>query len=166
MKNQWASNTSEICSIFDFEEHRKSVAAEKSSRKSTRVMIEVACNEPVGADIKSCLGKHLEELGHVVLADQRPDWVFSIIAFSHTNLIELSVVLRHFFRSTRPGTEIVKAEGADHEMLREGGWVYESMKFHGLYGVPDQDLEGFLGFLAKEFGRQHAGPLKAKKRQP
>jgi len=86
-------------------------------------MVEIACDDAIGADIKSCLTRHLEESGYVTVLDDRPDWVFSIIAFHHANLVELSVVLRRFFRSTAPGTEIVKAGGHDQEMMRSGGWV-------------------------------------------
>ncbi|MBM3301401.1 MAG: hypothetical protein FJY85_15790 [Deltaproteobacteria bacterium] len=166
MKNEPTSHTPERASIVQFDEYRKSVATGKSSRKSTRVMVEVACNDPVGADIKACLTKHLRELGRVVVSDHQPDWVFSIIAFRHMNLVQLSVVLRQFFRSTRPGTEMAKPDGVDQERLRDGGWVYESLKFHGLFGVRDRDLRGFLGNLAKEFGLQHAAPVRGGKTSP
>ena len=105
-------------------------------------MIEVACDGPIGADIKSCLTGHLEESGYVTVSDDRPDWVFSIIAFYHGDLVEMSVVLRQLFRSTSPGTEMVKESGSDRETLRKGGWVYESLKYHGLHGVPKMALGG------------------------
>ena len=69
-------------------------------------MVEIACDDAIGEDIKTSLTRDLEESGCVTGSSDRPDWVFSIIAFQHCNLVELSVVLRQFFRSTAPGTEM------------------------------------------------------------
>jgi hypothetical protein len=63
------------------------------------------------------------------------------------------------FRSTAPGTEMVQADGSDQSMLRKGGWVYESLKYHGLHGVPKKGLPDFLKSLADEFISQHLGIL-------
>ena len=69
----------------------------------------------------------------------------------------MSVVLRRLFRSTSPGTEMVKESGSDRETLRKGGWVYESLKYHGLHGVPKLALGDFLKDLALEFTTQRLG---------
>jgi hypothetical protein len=119
-----------------------------------RVMVEVACNEPVGEKINIGLARELGDLGYVVVSDHRPDWVFSIIAFQHGSLVELSVVLRQLFRSTAPGTEMLTSDCAGNGVLREGGWVYESLRLHSLHGVPTSQLSNFLKSLAKEFERR------------
>jgi hypothetical protein len=129
-------------------------------------MVEVACNDPVGEDIKICLTKHLEESSCVAMSDNGPDWVFSIIAFHHGNLVELSVVLRQFFRSTAPGSEMETSDSSDQTVRRKGGWVYESLRYHGLHGVPKPDLGAFLKSLAKEFESQHLGLPQDEKKQP
>ena len=59
--------------------------------------MEVACNEPVGEDIRKCLTEELGKLDSVIVVDEGPDWVFSIIALHHGLLVELSVILRRFF---------------------------------------------------------------------
>jgi hypothetical protein len=153
----------ETAKIIEIGNCRKRGSGDGTSSGGGAVMIEVACDGPIGADIKSCLTGHLEESGYVTVSDDRPDWVFSIIAFYHGDLVEMSVVLRQLFRSTSPGTEMVKESGTDRETLRKGGWVYESLRYHGLHGVPKQNLETFLKGLAKEFISQNLSlPQKRK----
>jgi hypothetical protein len=129
------------------------------------VMIEIACDGPIDADIKSSLTRQLEESGHVAVSDDRPDWIFSIIAFQYGDLVEMSVVIRRLFRSTAPGTEIVRESGTDQETLRKGGWIYESLKYHGLHGVPKIALEDFLKELARNFTAQRLGRSQSLKKQ-
>ncbi len=148
-----------IAPIIELNKHRKRGSVAGAASGCVTAMVEIACDGAIGAVIKSCLTRHLEESGYVTVSDDRPDWVFSIIAFHYESLVEMSVVLRRLFRSTAPGTEMVKAGGADREMLRKGGWVYESLRYHGLHGVPETALEDFLKRLAKEFASQHLGIL-------
>ncbi len=70
----------------------------RTSRKKNAVcvQVEVACNEPVGEDIRKCLTEELGKLDSVIVVDEGPDWVFSIIALHHGLLVELSVILRRF----------------------------------------------------------------------
>ena len=136
----------------------------KPSRRRVRVMVEVASDGPIGEEIKIRLTRHLEEPGNVAISDHRPDWVFSIIAFDHGHLVELSVVLRQFFRSTAPGTEMAISDSSGQAVRRKGGWVYESLRYHGLHGVPKPDLGDFLKGLAEGFVGQHLDlPQDAKK---
>jgi hypothetical protein len=147
----------EKAKIIEIGNCRKRGSGDGTSSGGGAVMIEVACDGPIGADIKSCLTGHLEESGYVTVSDDRPDWVFSIIAFHHEDLVEMSVVLRQLFRATSPGTEMVKESGSDRETLRKGGWVYESLKYHGLHGVPKMALGDFLKGLAHQFTTQRLG---------
>jgi hypothetical protein len=120
-------------------------------------MVEIACNDAIGEDIKMRLTRDLEESGRVKVSDDRPDWVFSIIAFHQYNLVELSVLIRQFFRSTAPGTEMAISGSSGQAVRRKGGWSYESLKYHGLHGVPQPELGDFLKNLAKGFVDQHLG---------
>ncbi|MEW6350846.1 MAG: hypothetical protein AB1646_17445 [Thermodesulfobacteriota bacterium] len=213
--------------VTDLDEFRRALATRRPSLRPFRVMVEVARSEPTDMDIKECLSRHLRSLGHVVSNDG-PDWVFSIIAIQHGNLVECSIILRRFFRSTAPGTErlgapannrvdfgrsacspmtgrvgsahvdeadfaggrtaadpaaegdfnndasqsaktskdgsaeAVSVDGPEEIRLRSGGWVYESLKFHGLFGVPRESVDGFLADLARQMERQHMGPVLAK----
>ena len=165
MENDQELTAEETAKIIELGGCRKRGSGAKASTGSVTVMIEIACEGRIGADIKSCLTRRLEESGYVTVSDDRPDWVFSIIAFHHEDLVEMSVVLRQLFRSTAPGTEMVKESGSDRETLRKGGWVYESLKYHGLHGVPKRALEDFLKGLAHEFTTQRLGRSRSLKKQ-
>lgn len=154
MKTNRELTAEETAKIIELGNSRKRTSGAGASGGCDTVMIEIACDGAIGADIKSCLTRHLEESGYVTVSDDRPDWVFSIIAFHHQDLVEMSVVIRRLFRSTAPGTEMVKESGSDWETLRKGGWVYESLKYHGLHGVPKMALGDFLKGLAQEFTTQ------------
>jgi len=145
----------ETATIIELSNCRKSRSVSRLSSGRVTVMVEIACDDAIGEDIKSCLTRDLEESGRVTVSGDRPDWVFSIIAFHHFNLVELSVVLRRFFRSTAPGTEMAISDSSGQAVRRKGQWVYESLRYHGLHGVPRPDLEAFLKGLAKEFTSQH-----------
>ena len=159
MKTNWELAAEETARIIELGNCRKRSSVTGVSSGRVIVMVEIACDDAIGEDIKICLTRHLEESGYVNVSDDRPNWVFSIIAFHHGNLVQMSVILRRFFRSTAPGTEMVKAGEPDQEMMRRGGWVYESLRYHGLHGVPKMALEDFLKGLAKEFTSQHLGLL-------
>ncbi len=138
---------------------RKHGAVSKSSSECPNVMIEIACEDSIEDEIRNCLTRNLEETGCVSISHDSPDWVFSIICFQYGNLVEMSVVIRQFFRSTVPGTEMSQCGGSGQASLRKGGWVYESLKYHGLHGVPKIALADFLKNLANEFTSRHLGLL-------
>jgi hypothetical protein len=145
----------ETATIIELGNCRKCKSANRRPSGRVTVMVEIACDDAIGEDIKTSLTRDLEESGCVTVSSDRPDWVFSIIAFHHCNLVELSVVLRQFFRSTAPGTEMAISDSSDQPVRRKGCWVYESLRYHGLHGVRRPDLEAFLKGLAKEFASQH-----------
>ena len=91
--------------------------------------VEVACNEPVGEDIRKGLTEELGKLDGVIVVDEAPDWVYSIIASHYSQLVELSVVLRQFFRASKPGTEQDTSTPSGGKTLKSGAWVYEWLKF-------------------------------------
>jgi len=153
------SSAEQPATIIELGDCRKRGATSKSSRGCVDVMVEIASEDAIGEEIKSCLTKNLEQTGCVNVSHDRPDWVFSIICFEYGNLVEMSVVLRQLFRSTAPGTEMVQADGSDQAVLRKGGWVYESLKYHGLHGVPKIALADFLKSLASDFTSRHLGLL-------
>ncbi len=138
---------------------------DRTSRKknTVRVQVEVACNEPIGEDIRKGLTEELGKLDGVIVVDEAPDWVYSIIAFHHGQLVELSVVLRQFFRASKPGTEQDTSTPGGGKTLKPGAWVYESLRFHGLFGVQAADLKGLLASMAEEFGRNYLGQASKRK---
>jgi hypothetical protein len=137
----------------------------RTNRKKNvaRVQIEVACNEPIGADIRKMLGEELGKLNDVIVVDEAPDWIYSIIAFHHGQLVELSVVLRQFFRASKPGTEQDTSTRSGRRTLKPGAWVYESLRFHGLFGVQALDLKGLLSSMAGEFEKNQLGQASKRK---
>lgn len=155
----------EPAKAIELEDYRKRGSA-RASRRRVRVMVEVACDTPIGEEIKIGLARHIEGSSSIVISDRRPDWVFSIIAFDHGYLVELSVILRQFFRSTVPGTETAVRDSSGEAVRREGGWVYESLRYHGLHGVPRSNLRDFLKGLAEGFVVQHLGLPQDAKKQP
>jgi hypothetical protein len=159
METERKSSPEETSTIIELGNCRKRRVIGKSSGGCVDVMVEIASENVIGEQIKSGLIKNLEETGCVKVSHDRPDWVFSIICFEYGNLVEMSVVLRQLFRSTAPGTEMVQADGPDQAMLRKGGWVYESLKYHGLHGVPKIALPDFLKSLADDFTSRHLGIL-------
>jgi hypothetical protein len=145
--------------IVQLDEYRRSEARTQKAGVSPRVQIEVVCSEPTREKIKSLLAEKLRDVGCEVVEHEEPGWIYSIIAFQHGESIELSIILRQFFRSTRPGTEVDRVESDGRIRLRSGSWVYESLRFHGLFGVLQSELERFLADIAAEFGRQHCRRL-------
>jgi hypothetical protein len=153
-------------SIVELDDYRQYVSAKKVHPPTVRVMVEVACNDPLREEISAGLARCLEDLGYVIVSDRRPDWVFSIIAFHYGNLVELSLVLRQLFRSTTPGTEMSKSDCAGNGALREGGWIYESLRLHSLHGVHRNDLSSFLKSVANEFASRTQALIQDRQRQP
>jgi hypothetical protein len=135
--------------------HKDRISRTYRKKNPVRVQVEVASSEPVGEDIRTGLSEELGKLDGVVVLDDGPDWVYSIIALQHDHLVELSVILRQFFRASKPGTEVNTSASSDGTKLNPGAWVYESLKFHGLFGVRATDLKGLLRSLADEFSKNH-----------
>jgi hypothetical protein len=137
----------------------------RTLRKSSaaRVEVEVACNEPIGEDIRKGLTEEFGKLDGVIVVDEAPDWVYSIIAFHYGQLVELSVVLRQFFRASKPGTEQDTSTPGGGKTLKSGAWVYESLRFHGLFGVQAADLKGLLASMAEEFVKTQLGQASKRK---
>lgn len=144
--------------IFRLDELRRNKKSKETRIPPVRIKVEVACRERVGETIQRLIASELEAKDCLVVQDDKPDWILSMIAFSHGELVELSIVLRALFRATTPGTEVDRVEPDGNVILRQGGWVYESQRFHGLYGVPRADLERFLARVVREFRSEHWDP--------
>lgn len=160
MKTDQELSAEGTATIIKLGDCRKCGPVNRVSSRRVAVMVEIASHDAIGEDIKMCLTRDLEESGRVTVSDDRPDWVFSIIAFHQYNLVEMSVVIRQFFRSTAPGTEMAISGSSGQSVRRNGGWIYESLKYHGLHGVLKTDLEDFLKNLAEGFVNQHLGVTK------
>ena len=141
--------------VVQLDEYRRGETRKPKIGVLPRVQIEVVCNEPIHERIKSLLAEELSRIGCAVVEHEEPGWIYSIIAFQHGESIELSIILRQFFCSTRPGTEVDRVESDGRICLRSGSWVYESLRFHGLFGVLQSELERFLADIAAEFGHQY-----------
>ncbi len=109
--------------VLQLEEIRRARKSPDANPQLVRIKVEVACDEPVGAIIRNRLASTFESKGCLVVADDKPDWILSVIAFGHGNLVELSIVLRRLFRSTVPGTEVDEVDAEGRTRLREGGWL-------------------------------------------
>jgi hypothetical protein len=145
--------------VVQLDEYRRGETRKQKTDVSPKVQIEVVCNEPIRDRIKSLLAEELRRVGCAAVDHEEPGWIYSIIAFQHGESIELSIILRQFFRSTRPGTEVDRVESDGRICLRSGSWVYESLRFHGLFGVLQSELESFLADIAAEFGHQYCRRL-------
>ncbi len=149
------SSEDKTATIIEFGNRRKYGPVSRVSSGRVTVMVETASDDAIGSDINICLTRCLQESGWVTVSDDRPDWVFSIIAFHQYDVVEMSVILRKLFRSTAPGTEMAISDSSGQAILRRGHWVYESLRYHGLHGVPRGNLEIFLKGLVDEFTSQH-----------
>jgi hypothetical protein len=141
--------------VVKLDEYARGEARKHKKGASPEVQIEVVSNEPLRERIKSLLADELLRVGCVVTEHGEPEWIYSIIAFQHDESIELSIILRQLFRSTQPGTEVDKVESDGRICLRPGSWVYESLRFHGLYGLTEYQLGSFLADIAAAFSRQY-----------
>lgn len=141
--------------VFPMDELSRVKKTRNGDRGPIRIKTEFACSEPLRSQLQTAVDSQLESYGCRVVGDNKPDWVLSIIAYSHGSLVELSIVLRRLFRSTLPGTEIQGLDSEQRVILRQGGWLYESLRFHGLYGVLTGDLEGFCEKLVRDFAWEY-----------
>ena len=141
-----------VSSIRDFKQRKNDHLAKE---KGFTVKMEVTCEGPVGGEIQNIVKSELEKLGCTVHGLSNADWVISIIAFSYYETVEMSILLRRLFRSTSPGSELKGLDDQGNTVLKEGGWLYESLRFHGLYGVKKMELESFFKGLLEEFRSAH-----------
>ena len=163
MEDQFSRTENEVGRVVHMGSYKEGIDRTCQKKNAVRVQVEVACSEPVGEDIKKGLTEELGKLDRVIVVDEGPDWVFSIIALHYGQLVELSVILRQFFRASKPGTEKGSSTPGGRVSLKPGAWVYESLRFHGLFGVRDTDLNGLLASMAEEFGKNHLGQASKKK---
>ncbi len=105
MEDQLSRTEDTVGRVVHMGSYREGIERTRRKSNAVRVQVEVACNEPVGENIKIGLSEELGKLDGVVVVDSEPDWVFSIIALHYGHLVELSVILRQFFRASKPGTE-------------------------------------------------------------
>lgn len=157
MEDQFSRTENMVGKVVHMGSYKERIDRTCRKRNAVRVQVEVACNEPVGENIKSWLTEELGKFDRVIVLDDGPDWVFSIIALHSGQLVELSVILRQFFRASEPGTEHDTSTPSGRQTLKPGAWVYESLKFHGLFGVRTTEFKGFLASMAEEFGKNHLG---------
>ncbi len=155
MGDETTRSNSNLKTVLQLEDLRRAKKEQNDYVLPIRIQVEVQCGEPVGKVIRECVSTAFESAGCVVVGDDKPDWILSVIAFSHGDLVELSIVLRRLFRSTIPGTEVESVDSRGMAHLRPGGWLYESLRFHGLFGVRKSGLEPFLARLVKDFAVQH-----------
>jgi hypothetical protein len=141
-----------VSSIGEFKQRKSDHLAKE---KGLTVKTEVTCEGPVGGDIQNILKSELEKLGCAVNGFSNPDWIISIIAFSYYETVEMSIILRKLFRSTSPGSELEGWDDQGNAKLKDGAWIYESLRFHGLYGVRKMELADFLRGLIREFNSKH-----------
>jgi hypothetical protein len=152
--------------VINIGSFRDRMRAAPASQAAMWVKVEVACNEPVGEDIRKGLERELGKRGGITVVHDSPDWVFSIVAFHQGQLVELSVILRRFFRGTKPGTEIDTNLPDSALKVRPGAWTYESLRFHGLFGVRFSELDDLLVFVAEEFRTHHLAGKGRNRRSP
>jgi len=116
-----------------------------------RVQVEITCGQAMGEAVKRGLEQELISLGGVKIVEDSPDWVYSIVAFHKGQLVELSVILRRFFRASKPGSERMSDAEGDCGKVKPGAWVYESLRFHGLFGVRVPELKQLFESIAHDF---------------
>lgn len=151
MKDDASRSNLGSVSILQLNALKKARQEQSNQAPHARVKVEVACTEPVGKLILDRFSADFESMGCLVVGDDKPDWILSVIAFSAGDIVELSIVLRRLFRSTLPGTEVENLDSDGTPRLRAGGWVYESLRFHGLFGVPRAELASFIGQMVRDF---------------
>lgn len=143
--------------VLRLEDLRKAKHEQNDHDLPARVHVEVTCREPAGELIRKRVSQVFESTACLIAADEKPDWILSVIAFGQGELVEMSIILRRLFRSTLPGTEVESLDSCGNARLRPGGWLYESLRFHGLFGVRKDDLEPFLTRLATDLATQNWG---------
>jgi hypothetical protein len=155
MSEHWIRRNSEIANVLQMRDRRTPDRFKNALPHLVRIKVEVTCDQDIGETIKRVVGSKLKAHGYLVDDYDKPDWVLSIIAFRHGELVEMSIIFRRLFRSTTPGTEVELVDSEGHVGLRQGGWLYESLLFHGLFGVPAAELEVFSERLVKDLAREH-----------
>jgi len=165
MSEQKTKPDSESANVVQMKDRRTPDRFETVLPNLARLKVEVTCHQDIGEDIRTVIGSKLRALGYLVDHYDKPDWILSIIAFRHGELVEMSIILRELFRSTTPGTEVESVDSEGHVGLRQGGWLYESLRFHGLFGAPTAELDGFFERLVMDLATEHmsrARPRRAR----
>ena len=159
MSEQRIRRNSENTNVLQMADHRRPDRFKNAPPNSVRIKVEVTCHQDIGETIKRVVRSKLGAHGHLVDDYDNPDWILSIIAFRNGELVEMSIIFRRLFRSTSPGNEVELLDSEGHVGLRQGGWLYESLLFHGLFGVPTTELEGFSERLVRDLETDHIGRI-------
>jgi hypothetical protein len=155
MSEQSITRNSENANVLQMRDRRTTDRHKNPLPNLVRIKVEVTCSQDIGETIKRVVGSRLRARDYLVNDHDKPDWILSIIAFRHSELVEMSIIFRRLFRSTTPGTEVELVDSEGHVGLRQGGWLYESLLFHGLFGVPAAELEVFSERLVKDLASEH-----------
>jgi hypothetical protein len=155
MSESKTTSDSRNATVLHMDDRRRGAKSRDALPEPVRIKVEVACHDVTGQTIKAVIGSKLESHGCILVESDKPDWVLSIIAFSHGDTVEMSIILRRLFRSTAPSTEVEQVDEERRVGLRQGGWLYESLRFHGLFGVPTADLDCFFERLVKDFANEN-----------
>ncbi len=155
MSERKTTSDSRNATVLHMDDRRRGAKSQDTLPESVRIKVEVACHDFRGQTIKAAIGSKLKSQGCILVESDKPDWVLSIIAFSHGAAVEMSIILRRLFRSTAPSTEVAHVEEERGVGLRQGGWLYESLRFHGLFGVRTADLASFFERLVKDFANEN-----------
>jgi hypothetical protein len=142
-------------SVLQLEDRRTLGKSKNALFESVRIKAEIDCHESTGKTIKNAIYSKLTSHGCLIVDYEKPDWVLSVIALSHGTMVQMSIILRKLFRSTTPGTEVDHVDSKDQIRLRKGAWLYESLRFHGLYSVPIAHLDHFFEKLLAELSAEH-----------
>ncbi len=160
MSEQTMRRNSENANVVRLTDRKATERFKNAARKLVRIKVEVTCHHDFGETIQRAIGSELRVRGYLVDDHDKPDWILSIIAFRHGDLAEMSIIFRRLFRSTTPGTEVDPGDSEGYVGLRQGGWLYESLRFHGLFGVPTAELGGFSERLVKELAAEHISKVQ------
>jgi hypothetical protein len=155
MSEQRIKRNSENAKVLQMKDRRTPDRLRNALPNLVGIKVEVTCDQDIGETIRGVIGFKLRVRGYLVDDYDKPDWVLSVIAFRHGELVEMSIIFRRLFRSTTPGTEVELVDSEGHVGLRQGGWLYESLLFHGLFGVPAAGLEVFSERLVKDLASEH-----------
>jgi hypothetical protein len=155
MSEQRIRRNSENANVLQMRDRRTPDMFKNALPNLVRIKVEFNCHQDIGETIKRAINSKLKARGYLLDDYDKPDWILSIIAFRHGELVEMSIIFRRLFRSTTPGTEVELVDSEGHVGLRQGGWLYECLLFHGLFGVPAAELEGFSERLVKDLATEH-----------
>jgi hypothetical protein len=155
MSEQRIKRNSENANVLQMKDRRTPDRLRNALPNLVRIKVEVTCDQDIGETIRGVIGPKLRARDYLVNDHDKPDWILSIIAFRHGEQVEMSIIFRRLFRSATPGTEVELVDSEGHVGLRQGGWLYESLLFHGLFGVPAAELESFSERLVKDLASEH-----------